>query len=168
MRACSAPPSLLEQRSVGHLLGEGVLEGVLVLGEEARLVEELGRLEMRDTTMQRVLGRLGHGLKEGEGHLGANDCHRLQHTLLLGRQPVDAGGQHRLHRGGDVQRLHGLRQAIVPRLTHQHLGLDQGAHAFFQEERVPLGLHNEECFERRETGVIPQQSLQQLVRARRW
>jgi hypothetical protein len=40
-----APP-LLEQRLVGHLLSEGVLEGVLVLGEEAGLIEELGGLQM--------------------------------------------------------------------------------------------------------------------------
>jgi hypothetical protein len=40
-----APP-LLEQRLVGDLLGERMLEGILVLGEEARLVEELRGLQM--------------------------------------------------------------------------------------------------------------------------
>ena len=39
-------PSLLQEAAVGHLLGEGVLEGILDLGEEACLVEELGRLQM--------------------------------------------------------------------------------------------------------------------------
>ena len=47
------PPPLLEQAAVGHLVGEGVLEGVLALGKEARLVEELGRLEVRQAAVQR-------------------------------------------------------------------------------------------------------------------
>ena len=47
-----APP-LLEQAAVGHLVGQGVLEGVLQLGEEARLVQELGRLQVRETAVQR-------------------------------------------------------------------------------------------------------------------
>ena len=42
-----APP-LQQETAVGHLVGEGVLEGVRELGEEARLVEELGRLEVRE------------------------------------------------------------------------------------------------------------------------
>ena len=39
------PPPLLQEAAVGHLVGEGVLEGVLVLGKEPRLVQELGRLQ---------------------------------------------------------------------------------------------------------------------------
>ena len=49
------PPPLLEETAVGHLVGEGVLEGVLPLGEQARLVEELGPLELRQTAVQRLL-----------------------------------------------------------------------------------------------------------------
>jgi hypothetical protein len=41
------PPPLQQEAAVGDLMGEGVLEGVLVLGKEARLVEELGRLQVR-------------------------------------------------------------------------------------------------------------------------
>src|SRR5262249_47416645 len=36
---------LLEQTTVGYLVGEGVLEGVFTLGEEPRLIEKLGRLQ---------------------------------------------------------------------------------------------------------------------------
>ncbi len=42
-----APP-LVEHAAVGHLVGERVLEGVFEIGEEARLVEELGGLQMRE------------------------------------------------------------------------------------------------------------------------
>ena len=45
------PPPLLQQAPVGHLMGQGMLEGIVPLGEEARLVEELGRLEMRQATI---------------------------------------------------------------------------------------------------------------------
>jgi hypothetical protein len=40
-----APP-ILEKASIGYLVGQRVLEGVLDVGEEARLVEELGGLQM--------------------------------------------------------------------------------------------------------------------------
>jgi hypothetical protein len=43
---CSPP--LLEQRLVGDLLGERMFEGVFDLGEEARLIQELGGLQMRE------------------------------------------------------------------------------------------------------------------------
>ncbi len=53
-----APP-LVEHAAVGHLVGERVLEGVFEIGEEARLVEELGGLQMREPCAQRLLGQLG-------------------------------------------------------------------------------------------------------------
>ena len=40
------PPPLQQQAVVGHLVGQGVLKGVFMLGKEARLVEELGGLQM--------------------------------------------------------------------------------------------------------------------------
>ena len=93
------PPPLLEEPAVGHLVREGVLEGVLALGKEARLVEELGRLEVCQTPMQRRLGQLGNSLQQRQGYLRANHRGRLQQALLLGRQTVDARRQHRLHCG---------------------------------------------------------------------
>ena len=41
------PPPLLQEAAVGHLLRQGMLEGIGRLGEEARLIEELGGLEVR-------------------------------------------------------------------------------------------------------------------------
>src|SRR5207244_9290194 len=51
-------PSLLEQAVVGYLMGEGVLEGVSMVGEEPRLVQELGGLEVRQSAVDRCLGQL--------------------------------------------------------------------------------------------------------------
>ena len=55
--------ALLQQAAIGHLMGEGVLEGILVLGEEVRFVEELGSLQVGETAMQRFFGHLGDGLQ---------------------------------------------------------------------------------------------------------
>ena len=41
------PPPLLQQAAIGHLLGEGVLEGIGEAGS-SRLIEELGGLEMAE------------------------------------------------------------------------------------------------------------------------
>jgi hypothetical protein len=46
-----APP-LFQEALVGHLVGEGVLEGVLKVGEEPGLVEELGGLELAEAPAQ--------------------------------------------------------------------------------------------------------------------
>ena len=102
------PPPLLQETAVGHLVGEGVLEGVLELGEEAGLVEELGGLQVAEAAAQLLLGQLRDGLQEGEGHLGADDGRGLEEPLLLGRQAVDARRQDGLHRGGDLQAVEGL------------------------------------------------------------
>ena len=50
------PPPLQQQAAICHLVGEGVLKGVLALGKEPRLVQELGRLEMCQTALQCRLG----------------------------------------------------------------------------------------------------------------
>ena len=50
-------------------MGQGMLEGVGGLGEQARLVEELGGLEVRQAAVQACLGQLGNGLQEGQGDL---------------------------------------------------------------------------------------------------
>ena len=39
-------PPLQQQTVVGHLVRQGMLEGVFLLGEETRLIQELRRLEV--------------------------------------------------------------------------------------------------------------------------
>src|SRR4029453_5741268 len=57
-----SPPLLLQQTPIGHLVGQGVLEGIHTLRKEAGLVEELGGLEVRQAMVQSVLGQLGNSL----------------------------------------------------------------------------------------------------------
>ena len=144
-----------------------MLEGVGALREEARLVEELGGLEVRQAAMQRRLGQLGNGLQQGKRHLGANDRGGLEELLLLRGQPVDARRQHRLHRRRHLDGRQGLRQPIGPRLAHQHPGLHQGAHALFQEEGIALRARDQQPLERRQAGVLPQQGVEDGLGARR-
>src|SRR5262245_24424180 len=84
------PPPLMEETPIGHFIGESVLEGILTLGKEPCLVQELGRLEVCQTTMQNVFGQLGNGLQQRQGHLRANDGGGLEEALCLGRLAVDA------------------------------------------------------------------------------
>jgi len=62
-------PPLLEQTTVGHLVRQGVLEGVGTFWKEAGRIEEFHRLEVRQAPVQHRLGHLGNGLQEGHGDL---------------------------------------------------------------------------------------------------
>ena len=134
---------------------QGMLEGVVRLGEQAGLVEELGGLQVRQAAVQRGLGQLGNGLEQRQGHLGANHRGGLEEPLLLRRQPVDARRQHRLHRGRHLNGWQRLRQVVGPWFAHQHPGLHQGAHALLQEEGVALGARNQELLEGHQAGSSP-------------
>ena len=47
--------ALLEQAAVRYLVGQGVLERVLQLREQRRLVHKLGRLELGEPRAQRIV-----------------------------------------------------------------------------------------------------------------
>src|SRR5262245_30527223 len=52
-----APP-VLQQTAIGHFMGQRVLEGVLEIREELRLVEELSFLQVREPGAEDLLGLL--------------------------------------------------------------------------------------------------------------
>ncbi len=60
-RMQEAPP-LQQEAAVGHLVREGMLEGIDPLGDKARLVEELGRLQVGEAAVQYRLRQLGNAL----------------------------------------------------------------------------------------------------------
>ena len=136
--------AVLEQAPVGDLVRERVLEGVLQVREELRLV-------VRDRRQERV------------GHVLADHRGRLQELLLLVRQPVDPRCQDRLHRRRDLQRLHRPCQMVCSPLSYQRSRLHQRPHRLLQEERVaPLHQHLRQG---RKPGVRPEEHRQQLRRA---
>jgi hypothetical protein len=60
-----------------------MLEGILPLGEQPRLVEELGSLELRQAAVQRVLREVGDGLQQGQRDFVTHDGRGLEQVLLL-------------------------------------------------------------------------------------
>src|SRR5262245_16979294 len=66
-------PSLLEETSVGHLVGERVLECIREIRREARLVEKLGRLEVVEPRSQVLISALANREEECERDVFAND-----------------------------------------------------------------------------------------------
>ena len=90
-------PSLQKQTLVGHLLGEGVLEGVCGGWERPRL-EELGGLEVAEVRVEFCRSEVCHGLEERHGDIHSDDGSGLQQALLFRRQAINACRQHRLNR----------------------------------------------------------------------
>ena len=60
------PPAPLEQEAVvGHLVRQGMREGIVVLREQPRLVEKLGGLQVRQVTLQTAFRQLSDSLQYG-------------------------------------------------------------------------------------------------------
>ena len=103
MPAWSAPPPVLEQAPVGHLVGERVLEGVLEIGKRLRLVQELRRLEAGQARAQlRLAAARRSPASSATRARPSRSPRRSGGALVLRRQPIDAGGQHGLHRRGHL------------------------------------------------------------------
>jgi hypothetical protein len=79
------PPPLQQQAAVGHLMGQGVLEGVFWLGKQAGLVQKLRRLEVRQAAVERCLGHVRNGPQQRAGHVRALHRGGLQQPLLRRR-----------------------------------------------------------------------------------
>ena len=94
---------LVEQSPVRDFVGERVLERVLEVRKEPGLVEELRGLQVSQLGAHLGLRRVGDGQEQREGHVLADDGGRLEQSLGLGRQAVDARGQDGLNGGGIVR-----------------------------------------------------------------
>ena len=74
--------ALVEERPVRDLVGQRVLEGVLDLGEEARLVEELAGLQADEPVAEHVRVEPADGLQEWQRHVLPDGGGRLQQMLV--------------------------------------------------------------------------------------
>src|SRR5262249_34863701 len=147
------PPPLLQEAVVSHFMRERVLQCIVALGEQACLIEKLRRLEVSETTMQRLVGQVRKSLQQGERYLSADHGGGLEQAFLFGWQAVNTRRQHRLDGGGDLNRRQGVCQAIAPTLAHQDARLYQRADALFQKERVALRTGNQEMLEWLQAGM---------------
>ena len=168
-----SPPPLLQETAIGHLVGQGMLEGVCEFGEEAGFVEEFSGLQVAERGRSSSSDSSPMACKRAKGTSVPITRRSLEETLLRGRQAVDAGRQDGLHGGGDLQALQGLCQARGAALTDQHPGFPQAPDALLQEKRVALGArdqHLSQGLEGRSTlrpSVVPQEGLQEFLGARR-
>src|SRR5262245_29373503 len=94
-------PSLHQQPAVRRLVSEGVLERVLEIREQAGFVEELCGLKTSKRRAQRLLVLLGDGSEKRKRHVLPDHGGRLEQSLVVRREPVDAGSEDRVHRWRD-------------------------------------------------------------------
>ena len=99
-----------------------MLEDVLDFGKRGLFVEKLFALEGGKEAIQFVF-RLGdHLAEQAHRELAPNDRELLQQGFLVWREAVDAGGQHALHGGGNMQIVVGrLRSGGSPAPTFVRL-----------------------------------------------
>ena len=115
MRRVERTSPLLEEAPVGDLVGEGMLERVLEVGKEPRLIEELSGLEPVESPVELVVGELSDRLEKPERDVFPDHRRGLQQAFVFGRDPIDAGRQDRLDRRRHLDGLRALRQPVRAR-----------------------------------------------------
>src|SRR6266542_1384676 len=139
-----------------------MLEGVLEVWEEPDLVKELGSLQPGEPVGERVVRKFGDGLEEGKRHVLADGCGGLKEALVLRDESIDASGEEGLHGGRDQDAGYVLGQEMGATGADQHTGLDEGADALLEEERVALGPLGQQTLEWLEARVTAEQAGQEV------
>ena len=141
-------------------MGKRVLEGVLDIREQARFVEKLRDLQVREAPAQGEFGLAVQRLEQRKRNVLADDRGRFQQLFLLTRQPVDACRENRLHRRRHLDGFDGPCQTVGAALANQLFGLHQRLDALLQEERIPLGALDEKLLERLQACIASQKRVQ--------
>src|SRR6476660_5852710 len=94
---------ILQDRIVRDLLRERVLEDIFDVRDRRLLIDELAKLEIGEQTFELVLRSSSDGSRQAEYELSSEHRECLQEGLLIGAQPVDAGGEDGLHGRRDAQ-----------------------------------------------------------------
>src|SRR5215467_7881338 len=157
--------SLVEEATVGNLVSEGVLEGVLGARERARLIEELRAAEPHESLAQLAFGHFGDGAQQGHRHVLAEHGGGLEQPLVLGEETVDARGEDGLHGGRHLNGVDGLLQAIAPTAAQEGFGFHECADALFEEERIALRALDEHVLERGQIRIVAEEIDEQMTRA---
>src|SRR5262249_51018574 len=158
---------VLKKASIGYVVGQGVLERVLEVWEQPRLIEKLAGLEGGETAAERFLRPLGESLKERERHVLTKNGRGLEESFVLRRESVDAGGQNRLGRRRDLQGLRRLRQPVGPSFPREDLRLDQRPDALLEEEGIALRPLDQHSLERLQPSGVSKQGLEKCLGALR-
>ena len=152
---------LFEQRAVGHFMRERVLEGVLGIREEPRLVEELRRLQMRESTLEVTLGHLRDDVQQLDRHVLADDGRGLEQLLVVRGQPLDAGRETHLHGGRNVDGVDELGEAIRAGCSLERPRFHERLDHLLDEERIAA--FDEQSRERRQRGIVAQKRAHEVT-----
>src|SRR5437867_3572850 len=159
---------LVEETAVRDLVRERMLEGVLEVREQTRLIEELGGLEVSKTPAELRLGKVGNPFEQCHRDVFADSGGRLQEDLLVRRKAIDASSQDAGHSRGDVDVVNGAGEAIGAWRANKRASLDEASHAFFEKEGVPFRSRDEHRFEWLHTRVIADETAQELIGRLDW
>ncbi len=129
-------PALAELRAVGHLLGQRMPEGVLGLGIDRLLVDELGLDQSAQDRLELLLRGFREPRQQTQGEAPSDDRRGLEHRLLALAQAIDARRQHGLHSARNLQYLHRLGQPVAAAVSRERTGVDQRLHHLLDEEGV--------------------------------
>jgi hypothetical protein len=135
-RGVKLPASLAELRSVGHLGGEGMLEGPDALGIELSLVDELCAPQLLERLVQLEIGKVRDPAEERFGEFLPDDRRGLEQLLVELGQPVDARCQQSLHAPGHRDGVQRLPQAVAPPGALEAPRLHQLLHDLLDEEGI--------------------------------
>src|SRR5262245_51149351 len=126
----------LGQPPVGHFVGECMLEGVLGIGKELRLVEKLARLKIGEPPPYGILAQVRHSAKQHKRYIFADHRSRLEQLLVVRREPVNPRGQDHLYSRWDFDCLDGSAQTIGASLPGKRTGFDERPDALLDKERI--------------------------------
>src|SRR5258705_486628 len=139
--------------AVGDFLGERMLEGVLDLGEEHLLEDQIASAERANGVFQLRLGNLADPLEDRLREALADDRRGLQKAPLALGKPIDARRQQRLDRRRYAELGDGPDQPIRPAPALQAAPLDQRLDDLLDEERIAAGVVLHELGETAEARV---------------
>ena len=133
------PPSLDEERRVGHVVGQGVGEQVDHLREQRLLPDQLDGGQLAQHGVE-VSADLGEPPEQAAGELAPDDRGHLERALGLVGQAVDARGDDVLDGVGDVDPVDGGGEHEPPVRRLDRARLAERADHLLDEERIALRL----------------------------
>ena len=129
----------LQQRLVGRVLDQRMLEAVRRLRRQPLLVQELRLHQLVQSPVQGVLVPRGDGLQQFIGKLAPQRRPELRQALHR-RQAIQPRHQRVVQRGGNRQRGQGPGQLVALLPLLEQPGLQHHLGQLFDKQRHPIGL----------------------------
>ncbi len=145
-----------QQAPVYDLVRERVVKGVLDLWKQARFVQELAGLQVRQSRSKLLTGHIHDARKQIVWDIHPDHGGGLKKKLVLRRQTVQARSKYGLYRVRDSDCGQLSRQRIGAPASLQYFGFDQRSHYLFQKERITAGVLDQHVLDRNELRRIAQ------------